>query len=248
MFTRRRAIGIQIPFQHKYLPVGRNYFWMRYLFYIIATLLIVSDLQSQRVYEFSIKPFEAAMLNFETGFCVGKARVRYGAIFSYRPSTQKSGLVESAGSGFAGGYGQNHFNRLYDSYTIGLFQKTYLSGQIKYFLETDVFYRKWRFAEKYAKFENVEGYRFEGLRTERVNVYCIKLLFGRTVLISKRQGLGALKGIDIYVGVGGRYRTSQYETFNGTVNDVFYSYLIEKNSRFIITPQFGAKIMIVIRK
>lgn len=215
------------------------------LVFILAIFFSATGVQGQEVIEVNIKPFEWALLNFETGIAVGNEKTRVGVFLSYRPATQVSGEVKALGSGLAGGYGQNHLNRLYNSYTIGLFQKTYFKKQTKFFFETNLFYRNWQFTKKYARLDNVEGYRFNGNRTERVHVYGLKLLIGRTMkLFNKRSG-NTFFAIDIVAGLGSRYKTSKYETINGTVYDLFYNYLPEQEDRFIITPQFGVKLLLV---
>lgn len=197
--------------------------------------------KAQRVIEFGIKPTEFALLNFETNFAIGNKKARYGVFLSYRPSTQDSGLVKSGGSGAAGDYRQPHYNKLYTSYTLGLYQKTYLNKALDLFLETDVFYRNWSFDKKPAEFKNVEGYNFNGLRTENVNVYGLKLLLGRTLLFTHKEKMFK-PYLDVYIGAGIRYKEETYETFNGYVDGVFYAYNRENLYYVRPTPQLGVKL------
>lgn len=220
----------------------------RYLILTIAFLnLIFLQGKSQPVIEFGIKPTEFALLNFETNFAIGSKKTRYGIILSYRPATRDSGLIKDIGSGAAGGYGQNHFNKLYTSYTLGLYHKTYLNKKLNLFLEPDIFYRNWKFEKKPAEYHNAEGYRFKGLRTENVDVFCLKILFGKTFLLSHKEKKFK-PFIDIYAGAGIRYKTETYETFNGYVYDVFYTY---KKDRFYYTwpsAQLGVKLGLLKKK
>lgn len=211
--------------------------------FFILTICCLGFLQgnSQRVYEIGIKPTEFAFLNFETNFAIGNKKTRYGIFLSYRPSTQDSGLIKAGGSGAAGGYSQPHFNKLYTSYTLGLYQKTYLNKALNLFLETDIFYRNWGFQNKPAEYKNVEGYRFRGVRTENIDVYGLKLLLGKTLLLSRKDK--QLKPyIDVYAGAGIRYREETFETFNGFVRDEFHTYKKEKFSSTLPTPHLGLKL------
>jgi hypothetical protein len=197
--------------------------------------------KTQKIIELGIKPTEFLFLNLETNFAVGNKKVRYGIIVSYRPSTQDSGLVKPSGSGAAGGYDHPYANKLYTSYTLGLYQKTYLNRACNLFFETDLFYRNWNFKNKPAEFRTVEGYHFKGLRTENVNVYGLKILFGKTLLLSHKSK--KIKSyMDIYSGAGIRYKVETYETFNGFVNSTYYNYKKDKFYYTWPTPQFGIKI------
>lgn len=217
----------------------------------ISTLFILSflvfDCKSQTVIEFGIKPTEFALLNFETNFAVGNAKTRYGIYLSFRPSTQESGLVKGIGTGFIGGYEYNQFNKLYNSFTVGLYHKLYLNKALSLFLETDIFYRNWNFKDKYAEFDNVESYRFKGVRTENIDVFGLKVLFGKTIFLLNNNSK-IRPYLDVFAGLGIRYKELRYETYNGYVGDVFYTYNIEKIYYKLPTPQIGFKIGIIIKK
>lgn len=214
----------------------------RHLFFAL-TICSMTFLQgkAQRVYETGIKPTEFVFLNFETNFAIGNKKTRYGIFLSYRPSTQDAGLVKGVGTGATGGYGQPHFNKLYSSYTLGLYQKTYLNKALDLFLETDIFYRNWNFEKKSAEYRNVESYRFKGLRTENVDVYGLKLLFGKTLLLTQKEKKFK-PYLDVFIGAGIRYKEETYETFNGYVYDTYYDYKKDKFYYTWPTPQLGVKL------
>jgi hypothetical protein len=216
----------------------------KYVFFILITCcFFFLQGKAQRVVEFGVKPTELTFLNVETNFALGTPKTRYGIILAYRPSTKDSGLIKSGGTGAAGGYGQPHYNKLYTSYTLGLYQKTYLNKALDFFIETDVFYRNWSFKKKQAEYRTVEGYNFKGLRTENVDVYCLKVLIGKTFLSRKEKKFKTYW--DIYAGAGIRYKEETYETFNGYLGDVFFTY---KKDKFYYTwpsPQLGVKLGLV---
>ena len=215
-------------------------------FFFAVTFLCLSSQQgnAQRVIELGIKPTELLFLNTEVNFAMGNMKNRYGIFLSYRPSTQNSGVVKSGGSGAAGGYGQNHFNKLYTSYTLGVYQKIYFKRMWGLFLETDIFYRNWNFEKKQAKFSNAEGYRFSGLRTENVNVYGLKILAGKTLLLTRKKVKFKVY-LDVIAGFGIRYKEAVYETFNGYVYDIYYDYKKDLFYYFQPTPQLGVKLGIL---
>jgi hypothetical protein len=230
-----------MPPQQQALYVSCHFMRRPLIFTLTICGLTFLQGKAQRVIEFGIKPTEFAFLNFETNFAIGNKKTRYGIILSYRPSTQDSGLVKSGGSGAAGGYGHPHYNKLYTSYTFGLYQKTYLNKASDLFLETDLLYRNWSFEKKQAEFDNVEGYRFKGLRTENVDVYCLKLLLGKTLLLTRKKKKFT-PYLDVYIGAGIRYKEETYETFNGYVYDTYYNYRKDKFYYTWPTPQLGLKL------
>jgi hypothetical protein len=204
--------------------------------------------QAQRTLEVAVKPLEFALLNFEMNVAIGNERARYGVYFGYRPGTQESGAVTTVGHGAYGGYGSsNAFNRMYDSYTIGLYQKTYLLKKQKIYAELDVYYRNWSFKDKHASFENVEGYSFDGIRTEHIDVYGLKLVGGKTIYLT-RKDKKIKPYIDVYVGLCFRHQEHTYETQDGTVNDTYYIYKKDHFSYNYPTPQAGLKLGFMITK
>jgi hypothetical protein len=220
---------------------------MKARFLLILTICILFFLhgRSQRVIEFGIKPTEFVFNNFEVNAAIGNKKARYGIFLSYRPSTQHSGEVKSFGSGAAGGYGQAHFNKLYNSYTVGLYQKTYLNKALDFYVETDIFYRNWSFKKKPAKFDNVEGYRFDGMRTENIDVYGLKALLGHTFMLTRKENRIRWY-LDLYGGLGLRRQDQTFETYDGYVNDIYYDY--KKDIFHYTTPsvQGGVKLGLMI--
>jgi hypothetical protein len=212
---------------------------------IICLLLIVgtfsNGIHAQRIFEAGLKPTELAFLNFETNLAIGNKKARYGIILGYRPSTQDSGLVKSGGSGMHGGYGHNYLNRLYRGYTFGIYQKTYLNGTLDFFIETDLFYRNWNFKNKPAEFRNAEGYEFNGVRTESQDVYGLKLVAGKTFMLTSKPRKANMY-LDAFIGAGFRYQEMTYETFNGFVGETYYSYKMDRFYYSWPTPQLGVKI------
>lgn len=206
----------------------------------LAHSSMAQDTTLQARFRIMTTPTEFIGLNFPLTIEKIVGRHAFALTLAYRPSTQSSGEVQG-GKGSMGGYDiQNFTNYLYNAVTIGIGTKYYIPQWYNFFFETDVFYRHWWFDDKYASYPNVEGYRFNGRRTESQNVYGIKLLGGRSFEIKSNSRIKFV--VDIYAGLGLRYRTHVYETFDGTVNDTYYLYLKETGNDFYPTPQFGLKV------
>lgn len=86
-------------------------------------------------------------------------------------------------------------------------------------------------------YDNDLGFRFDGIRTDRVNVLGCKLLVGE--IFDLYQNKYVSLNFCPYFGIGFRYTFYQYEIFEGTVNDKFYSYLKVNDEDWYITPQIG---------
>lgn len=163
-----------------------------------------------------------------------------GLSLGYKPSTKEGGEVKG-GSGLFGYYeDQNMWNDLYNAATIGLNSKYYFGKKQKFFGELQLFYRNWWFDNKQAIYKNIEGYRFDGLRSEEQNVYGLKLMAGRSSRILKgdRNALA----LDFYAGIGLRYKTFWFKTAEGMVGDEYFGYRVDTGKRFNVGPQVGLKI------
>ncbi|MEO6903409.1 MAG: hypothetical protein ABI315_09655 [Bacteroidia bacterium] len=175
-------------------------------------------------------------LNFEKSF----KKYTVGVIASYRLSTRNSGRV-SGGAGLLGGYRtQNFWNPLYNAFTIGLNSKYYFVKEKHDFIESILFYRYWWFNNKDCEYDNVEGYNFQGTRTERQDIFGLKLLYGHSFTIKIKSNVKPI--IDLYVGLGLRYITYKFETVNGKVKDIYYDYKQDIGNSWAPTFHFGLKL------
>ncbi len=145
-----------------------------------------------------------------------------GATFAYRFSTEDGGQVNGI-SGLLGDYiNQNFWNPMYSAVTLGMHAKYFLGQQKTWFLEPGVFYRYWWFDNKEVQYDNVEGYRFDGTRSETQQVYAFRLLVGSDIAIRSSSKVKAV--MEWYCGLGFRYKTYLFKTYDGTVNDQYYTY------------------------
>lgn len=185
-------------------------------------------------------PVQYFFLDFP--FIIEKSYQRHtlGVLISYRPSTKSSGEIPGI-TGLGGEYiYQNYWNPLYNGVTAGFVSKYYLSEKRKSFLEADLFYRFWWFNNKDAIFDNVEGYRFEGTRTERQHIAGLKLLFGSSKKLPSKSRYQPF--LDTYFGLGVRYKYYQFETYDGFVWDQYYDYKKDQGNLWLPSIHVGVRI------
>lgn len=107
-------------------------------------------------------------------------------------------------------------NRFSTGYTIGLNAKYYIKQITNTFFEFYPFYRHWGIKDEHITYypeSTIIG--FSGKRTESIDIYGFKLLFGFS---RKWHEEGAQFLIDFHVGSGWRLKTYYFETRDGYVN------------------------------
>jgi hypothetical protein len=164
-----------------------------------------------------------------------------GITAGYKPSTQSSGEA-SFNTGPWAPYQRNNFaNKLYSSLTIDIFSKFYFGKKNKSFLMPDVYYRLWWFDSKECSFSGTGGriknnydYSYDGTRTEQQQLIGLKVLYGRTYKINKHGSLRPI--IEPYAGMGLFVKSYAFQTYNGTVNNIYYDY--HKETGIGLYPSF----------
>lgn len=134
-------------------------------------------------------------------------------------------------------YLQNFNNDFLQAYKIDFGLKYYFREERDYFIAVNPFYRHWWMDKESCYYNNPKHYNFDGTRTDRVNVFGCKLLVGEHFDLFKTDKMSL--NFCPYLGLGFRYTFYQYETFNGTVNEQYYTYLKENFEKWHITPQIG---------
>lgn len=166
-----------------------------------------------------------------------------GFTIAYRPSTRSGGEVMGGGSGLFGNYEYQYvWNRVVEGAYVGINSKNYFRGKgRRFYIDPELFCRRWWCNDKIASYRDVEGYNFNATRTEAVNVIGLKLLCGHSFIFCKTKAVKLV--LDTYCGIGVRYKTWKYESTNGTVNNMYFAHKTENGS--IILPslhvgvQFG---------
>ncbi len=208
-------------------------------FLSLTTFLSIFCLHSQEgpgnTYRLSTNPLQY----YFTGYNITLERVQqrflFGFDLTFKPSYCNSCPVEGGGHGLFGNYWhQNYWNRNYNSITITVYPKFYYADLKKYF-SPQPYYRNWWFHQKEASYDNVEGYRFDGLRNELQHVLGIRFLFGKTYTFQLSSDYKFL--LDYSFGPGIQYHWMQLETFAGTVYDIYHDYLHEYQTSFALNFQ-----------
>jgi len=177
-------------------------------------------------YRITTIPFQYLFNDYSFTFeKVYSNRRTLGLTLGFKPSTQNEGEITT--HGILGNYSfENYFNPFYNAITIGLNSKYYFSKYNNLFVDGNIFYGLWWFDKKNCSYNNIEDDVWSGIRTEKQNVYGLKLLLGNTFQI--RTNIKIKPIIDLYCGVGFRYKTCKFETFNGTFgNYLFIPYVLE---------------------
>jgi hypothetical protein len=194
-------------------------------------------------YRITTIPFQYLFNDYSFTFeKVFSNRRTLGLTLGYRPSTQNGGEISTRGLFGHYSYG-DFFNPLDNAITIGINSKYYFSKYNNLFIDGNLFYRLWWFDKKNSKYINGENLdeSWSGIRTERQNVYGLKLLFGNTFQI--RTNIKIKPVIDLYGGVGLRYKTCRFETFNGTFyNSLFLPYKLETENYWAPSVHLGLKV------
>jgi hypothetical protein len=194
-------------------------------------------------YRITTIPFQYLFNDYSFTFeKVYSNRRTLGLTLGFRPSTKNGGDLDFHTMGLMGYYqDQNFWNPLYNAITIGINSKHYFSKYNNRFIEGNIFYRLWWFDNKNCSYNNVEDESWSGIRTERQNVYGLKLLFGNSIIIRTKIKIKPI--IDIYYGVGLRYKTCKFETFNGTFDKLlFLPYNLETKNYWAPSVHLGLRV------
>ncbi len=210
---------------------------MRFTKFFFLTAGIISGLLSPAHAQDSVKlryiittqPTQYLFRDF--GITIEKVlrRRTVGLLLSYRPATQNGGGT-TGGHGGAGYYIDNNmFNRNYNAFTVGYTGKYFPKAGRNFFMEAAFFYRHWWFFNKQCNYDQGEGgYGFDALRTKWQNVYGLKLSLGETIYLRTKGRLKPI--IEVFMGVGLRYKTYVFESWQGTVDGQYYDYLKERGN------------------
>ena len=216
-------------------------------FFLIGMFLVLSthSLLAQEIkiikYRIMTIPTQFVVNDYNLGVERVFKRNTLGFQLGFRPATQFSGEVKSIIHGLYGDYSnQNFVNKLYNGFTFGLNSKYYLTSQNRFYVEALIFYRYWWFNNKNCYLNSVEEGSFSGTRTESQNVFGLKVLFGRSFQIRTSFKLKPI--LDLYCGVGVRYKSYVFDTYNGTVGDIYYTYNQEAYQYWVPSIQGGIKI------
>jgi len=199
---------------------------------------------SKATYRITTPVLQDAQLYFTLTFEKVFIKKTFGTSFGFRPSTQDSGPNTFNTGPWAPYQRCNFQNKLYSSFTIDIFAKFYFGEKNKSFLMPDMYYRLWWFDAKECSFVGTGGritnnydYNYDGTRTEQQHLVGLKLLYGRTYKLNKHGALRPI--IEPNVGIGIFVKSYTFQTYNGTVNNVYYDYHKETSVGLYPSFHFG---------
>lgn len=178
-----------------------------------------------------------------TGYNITAEKVQknlsYGLDVSFKPASC-NGCEVQGGVGIFGEYHvQNMRNHNYNALTTSIHSKFYFKKSNRY-LSPQLYFRYWWFENKNFTYDNVEGYRFSGLRNENQKLYGFKISYGRTKLFNLSSTTSFV--LDMAIGAGFYIGTATFETRDGVVWNRPYDYL--KENRTVMWPTAHVKIQI----
>lgn len=188
--------------------------------------------------QISTNPAQYAFSGFNIRYSELRWRHRMGVDLSFRPS-YCSGCSVDGNTGIAGFYvDQNFFNYNYQAITLGTsFDYIFRNGNG--FISAQPYFRYWWFNNKQLAYDNVEGYSFNGLRSESNRVLGIRLLIGGSRLFwDKERTKGSM---EISLGPGIMYRWIRFTTHQGFIGETWYTNYTEKNQG-LVHPVFHVRL------
>lgn len=169
------------------------------------------------------------------------ARRTLGITASYRPAYQNGGEVAAISTGMFGDYQYQYAaNKIVEGLYVSVNSKQYVSKRIRnFYIDPELFYRRWWCDDKMAIFKNVEGYRFDAIRTESVNVYGLKVLAGYSFVLGRRKKPAIV--VDAYGGLGVRYKSWVWDSKDGTVLNTYYVDRTDEGHLILPSVQLGVQ-------
>lgn len=152
----------------------------------------------------------------------------------------------SAGPDFSSGINNAYdwrfmFNPHHQAVKLSFGPIFYLNRPRSTYVQLDYFFRHWWVTNRRMRVDRIEpGTQYDVDRTERINVYGLKVLFGVVGQLGPSTGLVSIP-YTIFGGVGVRYKTAWYESRNGLVDEAPVDYLLEQRQLFSPSVHLGAR-------
>ncbi len=199
------------------------------LFSLYLPFIFAQDPPSKATYRITTPVFQDMQFYYTLTFEKVLKKKTIGASLGVKPSTQQSGEASFKTGPFAPYQTSNFGNKLYSSVTIDVFMKFYFGEKQQSYLMPDVYYRLWWFDSKDCSFSGTGGtrehhydYSYDGIRSEQQQQFGLKILYGRTYKLNKDGKIRPI--LEPNAGVGLFVRSYKFQTYQGTVNNVYYDY------------------------
>ncbi len=192
-------------------------------------------------HQFFIQPYQLLFRELAVGYeHVFSNRFALSISGSYKFQNPRADtLFQTSGSGTLGGSytSEKLFNPFYNAAGISISSKYFTSNNV--YFSAEILYKYWWFDKKWVRYDNVECYSFDALRTERVEDVNLKLLVGyrieKPLFFYKKWS----SVIQFYGGLSFISRKYTYESWGGTVAREPNIYAYETQRVPVITPFFG---------
>jgi|GEM_PF-2513603 len=161
--------------------------------------------------------FQLALRNIQLRGLYRKGRWSYGLHVGYRPSFGDRTTITEA-NGFFSGYTQwLHGNGVFQGATAGPILRYHVGRDRRGWLELELMYRHWWYTKRHVEFD---GWRtqYEGQRSEQVQVYAWKMLWGGTIATNLHFGPRARVIFEGFGGIGARNKFARWTMHEGMLN------------------------------
>jgi len=160
---------------------------------------------------------QSALRNFQLRGLYRTGRWSYGLHVGYRPSFGDRATITEA-NGFFGGYTQwLHGNGTFQAITAGPILRYHVGRDRRGWLDLELMYRHWWYNKRYVEFD---GWRtqYEGQRSEQVQVYAWKILWGGTTATNVYFGPRTRMIVEAFGGIGARNKLALWTMHDGMLN------------------------------
>lgn len=188
------------------------------LTFLFAVLVSQAQSGSPAIVRLTSDPGQLALRNINIGVERMSGRFAFGGLFAYRPSFQPGGEIHG-GMGLFGGYSlQNSWNWVHSGLSTGAFLKWYERPGAGRYVRAELLLRHWWMNHRWTEYPNDEGYRWNGLRSERQDAVVLKCMMGEEWSWPMDHGTKSFH-LEAFGGLGVRWRSVDFTTHLGTCMD-----------------------------
>ncbi len=210
------------------------------------------------IYRISTLPSQYLFYEYRLTFEKQFNKYMLGVTFGYRsrPSNDIDINYTTIGHRIGGDffrpgyYAAGLYNDHYSGVLLAASGKRLFGKQKRAYIELNFFYRHLGFVKDYVEYEYYNytagaDHSFNGVRSENLDVYCLRVLMGYSALLA--PGKRVSPTLDFYWGLGLRHKAYYFETFNGNVNRQYYDYHRQRGGVSIPSLHLGVKLGLEIK-
>jgi len=191
------------------------------VFAVLCSTLLPSEALGQEATvdrsSLTTEVFQLALRNIQVRGLYRKGRFSYGLHVGYRPSFGDRTTITEAVGLFSGYTQWLHGNGVFQAATAGPILRYHVGKDRRGWLELELMYRHWWYTKRYVEFD---GWRtqYEGQRSETVQVYAWKILWGGTTVTNVHFGPRTRMIFEAFGGMGARNKLALWTMYDGTLN------------------------------